>query len=276
MQPLRAALSSWQPATVIAGDPLSHLRAQWATIVGEDIASNSRPAELIRGSLLVVTRSSAWSQQLSFLSERIVDAVRASTGVSLEGVRFRVGRIGSRSGPSSSGRKAASRKRTAPRPAADTLESAVAMFRDDVTSAQRAKASAGWKECNRCGIRIVPDTGSFCAPCVNARGAERSAAIARLLFEVPFLGYSGISDHVENLSRDEYERVRAKLLARWWDALMQLRRSGRKRVSRRERDIVSSYVLLKTRLDPEKIAPAVVRDLLGEELYNIFYGSDET
>ena len=86
----------------------------------------------------------------------------------------------------------------------------------------------------------------------------------------------GISDHVENLSRDEYERVRAKLLARWWDALMQLQRSGRKRVSRRERDIVSSYVLLKTRLDPEKIAPAVVRDLLGEELYNIFYGSDET
>jgi hypothetical protein len=276
MQPLRAALSSWQPATAIAGDPLSHLRAQWATIVGEDIASNSRPAELIRGSLLVITRSSAWSQQLSFLSERIVDAVRASTGVSLEGVRFRVGRIGSRSGLSSSGRKAASRKRTAPRPAADTLESAVAMFRDDVTSAQRAKAGAGWKECNRCGIRIVPDTGSFCAPCVNARGAERSAAIARLLFEVPFLGYSGISDHVENLSRDEYERVRSKLLARWWDALMQLQRSGRKRVSRRERDIVSSYVLLKTRLDPEKIAPAVVRDLLGEELYNIFYGSDET
>ncbi len=275
MQPLRVALSTWQPAKVVAGDPLSHLRAQWATIVGEDIASNSRPAELIRGSLLVVTRSAAWSQQLSFLSERIVEAVRDSTAVSLEGVRFRVGRIGSRSGPSSE-RKSAARKRTAPRAAADTLESAVAMFRDDVTSAERAKAGAGWKECNRCGIRIVPHTGSFCAPCVNARGAERTAAIARLLFEVPFLGYSGISDHVENLSRDEYERVRSKLLARWWDALMQLRRSGRKRVSRRERDIVSSYVLLKTRLDPEKIAPAVVRDLLGEELYNIFYGSDET
>jgi len=275
MQPLRAALASWQPAKTVAGDPLSHLRAQWATIVGEDIASNSRPAELVRGSLLVVTRSSAWSQQLSFLSERIVDAVRASTGVSLEGVRFRVGRIGSRSGASPA-RTALARKRTAPRPAADTLESAVAMFRHDVTSAERAKAGAGWKECNRCGIRIVPDTGSFCAACVNARGAERSAAIARLLFEVPFLGYSGISDHVEHLSRDEYERVRSKLLARWWDALKQLQRSGRKRVSRRERDIVSSYILLKTRLDPEKIAPAVVRDLLGEELYNIFYGSDET
>jgi hypothetical protein len=273
MQPLRSALASWQPAKVVTGDPLSHLRAQWATIVGEDIASNSRPGELIRGSLLVVTRSAAWSQQLSFLSERIVDAVRTSTGVSLEGVRFRVGRIGARS-DSSAGRKMSARKRPAPRPAAATLESAVAMFRDDVTSAQRAKAGAGWKECNRCGIRIVPDSGPFCSPCVNARGAERSAAIARLLFEVPFLGYAGISDHVEHLTRDEYERVRAKLLARWWDALVQLQRSGRKRVTRRERDIVSSYVLLKTRLDPERIAPTVVRDLLGEELYKIFYGSE--
>lgn len=273
MQSLRSALSAWQPANVAAGDPLSHLRAQWATIVGEDIASNSRPAELIRGSLLVVTRSAAWSQQLSFLSERIVEAVRESTGAALEGVRFRVGRIGSSTG-SSPVRKAAARKRPAPRAAAATLESAVAMFRDDVANAQRAKAGAGWKECNRCGIRIVPETGPFCAPCVNARGAERSAAIARLLFEVPFLGYSGISDHVENLTRDEYERVRAKLLARWWDALAQLQRSGRKRVTRRERDIVSSYVLLKTRLDPERIAPAVVRDLLGEELYKIFYGSE--
>lgn len=273
MQLLRSALSTWQPAKVVAGDPLSHLRAQWATIVGGDIAGNSRPAELVRGSLLVVTRSAAWSQQLSFLSERIVEAVRASTGVSLEGVRFRVGRVGSTTGLSP-GRKAAARKRAAPRPAAETLESAVAMFRDDVTNAQRAKAGAGWKECNRCGIRIVPETGAFCAACVNARGAERSAAIARLLFEVPFLGYSGISDHVENLTRDEYERVRARLLARWWDALMQLQRSGRKRVTRRERDIVSSYVLLKTRLDPERIAPAVVRDLLGEELYKIFYGSE--
>jgi hypothetical protein len=273
MQLLRSALSSWQPAKIVADDPLSHLRAQWATIVGEDIALNSRPSELIRGSLLVITRSAAWSQQLSFLSERIVEAVRSSTGVSLEGVRFRVGRIGARTGPSAA-RKAAARKRTAPRPAAATLESAVAMFRDDVTSAQRAKAGAGWKECNRCGIRVVPETGPFCAPCANARGAERSAAIARLLFEVPFLGYSGISEHIENLSRDEYERVRAKLLARWWDALMQLQRSGRKRVTKRERDIVSSYVLLKTRLDPEKIAPAVVRDLLGEELYKTFYGSE--
>ena len=272
MQTLRSVLAVWQPAAAIADDPLSHLRAQWATIVGEDIAANSRPAELIRGSLLVVTRSSAWSQQLSFLSERIIETVRAATSVTLEGVRFRVGRITNR--PAAAERKLLARKNLERHAESATLESAVALFREDVTSAQRAKAGAGWKECNRCGIRIVPDTGQFCAPCTNVRSVERSATIARLLFEVPFLGYSGIAEHVENLSRSEYETVRGKLLARWWDALTQLRRSGRKRVVRRERDIVSSYVLLKTGLDPERIAPAVVRDLLGDDLYAIFYGSE--
>jgi len=275
MQPLRSILSAWQPAAAIADDPLSHLRGQWATIVGEDIAANSRPAELVRGSLLVVTRSSAWSQQLSFLSERIVEAVRAATGATLEGVRFRVGRISSRS-RAPAARKALAHKNRDRHAESATLESAVALFREDVASAQRAKASAGWKECNRCGIRIVPDTGPFCAPCTNVRSAERSATIARLLFEVPFLGYAGIADHVENLTRHEYESVRGKLLARWWDSLTQLRRSGRARVGRRERDIASSYVLLKTGLDPERIAPAVVRDLLGDDLYAIFYGNEST
>jgi hypothetical protein len=273
MRPLRSVLGSWQPGSAVQDDPLSHLRAQWATIVGEEIAANSRPSELIRGSLLVVTRSSAWSQQLSFLSERVVEAVRDATGATLEGIRFRVGRIGTRAHPGAS-RSRSSRKQPQPRVAAATLESAVAIFREDVANAQRAKAGAGWKECNRCGIRIVPQTGSFCAPCANALSAERSAKIARLLFEVPFLGYAGIAEHVEGLTRDEYEAVRAKLLVRWWDALAQLRRSGRKRVSRRERDIASSFVLLKTGLDPEKIAPAVVRDLLGDDLYAVFYGNE--
>ena len=273
MHSLRSVLSAWQPAKVVKDDPLSHLRAQWATIVGEDIAANSRPSELTNGVLLVVTRSSAWSQQLSFLSERIVDAVREATGVSLERVRFRVGRIANRA-DAPAGRKSRARKNRDRHAEPATLESAVALFREDVAKAQRAKAGAGWKECNRCGIRIVPDTGQFCAPCTNVRSAERSATIARLLFEVPFLGYSGIAEHVENLTRGEYERVRGKLLSRWWDALTQLRRSGRKRVSSHERDVASSYVLLKTGLDPERIAPAVVRDLLGDDLYQIFYGNN--
>lgn len=273
MRPLRSVLQTWQPGNAVHDDPLSHLRAQWATIVGEEIAANSRPAELIRGSLLVVTRSSAWSQQLSFLSERIVEAVRNATGATLEGIRFRVGRIGSRAHPGVV-RRRSRRAQPKPRAAAETLESAVAMFRADVANAQRAKAGAGWKECNRCGIRIVPESGQFCTPCASAWNAERSASIARLLFEVPFLGYAGITEHVEGLTRAEYEKVRTKLLSAWWDTLAQLRRSGRKRVSRRERDIASSFVLLKTGLDPEKIAPAVVRDLLGDDLYAVFYGNE--
>jgi hypothetical protein len=35
-------------------------------------------------------------------------------------------------------------------------------------------------------------------------------------------------------------------------------------------------VLLKSELEPDKIAPAVVRDLLGDELHEIFYGNENS
>lgn len=274
MRPLRTLLSAWQPAAHDIADPLSQIRAQWTTIVGDEIAANSRPVELSRGALIVVTRSSAWSQQLSFLSERIIAALTDATGTKLDQVRFRVGRVAQQR-LSVVGRKDVRRARVREADPSPTLESAVASFRDDVQKAQRAKSNAGWKECRRCGASVVADSDTLCAPCLNARANERAATLARLLFEVPFLGYAGIAEHVENLSRDEYESVRSKLLARWWDLLTQLRLSGRARVTKYERDVASSYVLLKTGLDPERIAPAVVRDLLGDDLYNTLYLSQE-
>ncbi|HEV2261166.1 MAG TPA: DUF721 domain-containing protein [Candidatus Rubrimentiphilum sp.] len=274
MQPLRSLLSAWQPGSSDLSDPLSQIRAQWTTIVGDEIAANSRPVELARGALIVVTRSSAWSQQLSFLSERIIAAVAQATQTKLDQVRFRVGRVAQRQ-LNVVGRKEIRRSRLREVQPAPTLDSAVATFREDVQKAQRAKASAGWKECNRCGAPVVADTEALCSPCANARANERAATLARLLFEVPFLGYAGIAEHVENLSRNEYDSVRSKLLARWWDLLTQLRASGRARVTKYERDVASSYVLLKTELDPERIAPPVVRDLLGDDLYNMLYGSEQ-
>jgi hypothetical protein len=113
-------------------------------------------------------------------------------------------------------------------------------------------------------------------PCENAQAQERGAHIARLLYEAPWLGYTGIAAVVPKLSRQEYEAVRLALLRRWKDTLERMRRSVRPRVTTRDRSIASSYVLLKSELDPDKIAPAVVRDLLGDELHDLFYGNENT
>jgi len=95
-----------------------------------------------------------------------------------------------------------------------------------------------------------------------------------LLFDVPWLGFAGAAAVVEGLTQHEYESIRRKLLATWWESLQRIRREGRRRLSTRERLIASSYVLLKSGLDPERIAPAVVRDLLGDELHHLIYGNE--
>jgi hypothetical protein len=103
---------------------------------------------------------------------------------------------------------------------------------------------------------------------------EREARVARLLFEAPWLGFAGIAQLVDGLTLADYEAVRVRLLRRWKDALERVRRTGGAQLTARDRMIASSYVLLKSELDPERIAPAVVRDLLGDELHDIFYGSE--
>ncbi|HEY9179354.1 MAG TPA: DUF721 domain-containing protein [Candidatus Baltobacteraceae bacterium] len=276
MKPLAQALGAWKPQALHPHDPLAVLQAEWPHIVGDDVAANTRPAEIVRDALLVVTRSSAWSQQLAFLSERVLQAVAQRSGVSVHSLRFRVGRIREAAGASVPRRGRSDRAKPAKRGTepAPSLEDAVARFRADVAAAQRAKAAAGWKECVRCGALTAP--GPFCVPCGNAHAQERDAQVARLLFEVPWLGYAGIAPLVPGLQPAEFEVVRLRLLRRWKDTLERIRRSVRPRVTTRDRSIASSYVLLKSQLEPDKIAPAVVRDLLGDELHDIFYGNENS
>ena len=40
----------------------------------------------------------------------------------------------------------------------------------------------------------------------------------------------------------------------------------------RERLVASSYVLLQSKLAPEAIMPATVRNILGDELHDLLYG----
>lgn len=280
MKPLSRALTAWRPQALHPDDPLSVLQTEWAQIVGEDVAAQSRPAEIVRDALVVVTRSSAWSQQLSFLSERVLHAVQERAGISVRSLRFRVGRVRE---PAVAG-GSATRKKRGPRSKPDsralepaaTLEAAMARFRADVQAAQRAKAAAGWKECMRCGARTHTASGPFCVPCSNTDAQERDAQVARLLFEAPWLGYAGIAPLVQGLTRGQFEAIRLALLRRWKDSLERIRRSVRPRITMRDRSIASSYVLLKSELEPDKIAPAVVRDLLGDELHEIFYGNENS
>ncbi len=279
MLKLGDALGGWNPAegrTGQATDPLVLLGAAWAEIVGENNARKSHPSKIEGDTLVIKTAGSGWSHALSCESTQIVAAIRARVPkANIEKLRFRIGTIAASGSPSAGKRvmgKAASHDTRTP--VADADE-ALARLRTDVEAAERAKRARGWKECAGCTALIEPESGPFCVTCKIARNDDRERLVSRLLFEAPWLGYAGTSSLVEGLTRDEYERIRWRLLTRWWERLSRARRSGKLSRDGSERLIASSYVLLKTELAPERIGPATVRNVLGDELHELLYGTEQ-
>ncbi|HXO18181.1 MAG TPA: DUF721 domain-containing protein [Candidatus Dormibacteraeota bacterium] len=273
MLKLGAALAGWAPANAAPRDPVELVEAGWADIVGAEVARNSHPARIDDGTLVIFTRSSGWSHQLSFLGDHVLAAVAArlpDAGVAR--LRFRVGRVPQRGVPPARAGRTAGRRSAVERPATATAAEALARFRGDVEASQRARRSAGWQACQACGALAVARDGEFCAACASARSQERAAAAARVLFEAPWLGYGGTAALVSGLQEGEYEHIRTGLLKHWWGMLAQARAAKRLSRDGRERLVASSYVLLQSKLPPERIMPATVRNVLGDELHDLLYG----
>ncbi len=268
------ALGAWRPADERAPtDPIALLEAGWPEIVGPEVARNSHPARIAGDALTIVTRSSAWSHQLSFLSDHIVRAVSARlAGTPIVRLRFRVGRLPQRRSalpPRRVDRAAAPRgARPAPASSAEALE----RFRSDVERRRGARRAEGWKECRACSALLEPPAEGLCQTCIAARAQSIGTATARLLFEAPWLGYAGTAALVNGLEEREYQRLRRQMLTHWWGTLARARAAKQLSRDGRERLIASSYVLLRSNLAPEEIVPATVRSILGDELHELLYG----
>ncbi|HTX60000.1 MAG TPA: DUF721 domain-containing protein [Verrucomicrobiae bacterium] len=277
MLKLAEALRAWSPAEGAGtADPVVLLGAAWSEIVGEHNAANSHPAQLAGDTLMIVTTSSVWSAQLSYLAEQILETVHLRLPrAGIARVRFRVGKLpvrGSRTRATRvmGGDAAASETRV---PALDARE-ALRRFRASVEGAQRAKRARGWKQCLRCDALIAPDDGPLCTACEIAGEAERERQISRLLFEAPWLGFGGTAELVEDLRVHEYESVRRRLLSRWWDRLRRVQVTGKLSRDGTDRLIASSFVVLKSEARPERLTQAIVRNLLGDDLYGLLYETE--
>lgn len=277
LKPLADVLVHWRPQATAGGDPLARASEAWPTVVGAEIARHSHPLHISGDALVVATRSSAWSEQLSFLAERILASLRDEFGLNeLARLRFRAGKLARRA-PTRVIRGTTAGRPRPPRQheRAATTEEAIERFRAAVARLQRAKSGAGWKECRRCATLIPPGDRATCTACEVLIARDRERFVARLLFEVPWLGYAGTAALVDGLERSEYDAIRTRLLARWWETLVRAARSGRPKPDRRERLIASSYVIVRSGLEPEEIAPATVRNVLGDEIFEFLYGVRE-
>lgn len=276
MLKLSQAISEWTPAgEPYSADPLTLLRAGWREIVGTEVAKNSAPSRVIAGTLIVVTRSAAWSHQLSFLADHVREAVAARLpSAGIERLRFRVGALPKRYSAPHAHHCDALISRPAAQPESASAGESLARFARNVEGSKRAKRDVGWKECESCGALMAPSRARHCITCGAARLQERTLAAARLLFEAPWLGFAGTAELIDGLCKSEYEGVRNQLLRRWWGLLEQTRVAGRLSRDGRERLVASSYVVLRSKLPPEEIAPATVRNVLGDELHDLLYADE--
>jgi len=272
LRPLRVAVADWTPGRDVANDPLHAIGASWAAIVGADVALHSAPLEIAGKTLIVATKSSAWSQQLQFLSDAILAGVRAvAAGAGIERIAFRAGSLRSRAAEQARTSPARRRRRVAgpaPGEAAPDLQTAFERFRDRVRALRRAHGTA----CPACGAPGDDRDGAPCAPCAGRAAAERALGLERILYAAPWLALAELREQLPDLSGSEYERARQRLLQRWWLVLERARRTGRLSAAGLERHVASSYVLLQSRLPPDRISPAVVRNLLGDELEALLWG----
>jgi hypothetical protein len=271
-------MARWTPArSARIEDPVTAIATAWAEIVGADIARNSQPVRIERGTLLIVTTSGAWGQQLTFLADGVLAAVRErAPQTSVARLRFKVGKITAvrrRTAPATTAMPKAAVPRAS---AAETAAEALAAFRRHVEGWERAKRAAGWKECGNCNALLRPSSAARCAACESALTLRRTERAARLLAEAPWLGYAGTAELVDELSRTEYEVLRARLLSDWRQSLERARATSAEHPAPGERGLASAYVLLATRLRPHEIDPAVMRGVLGDASYDRLYETQRT
>ena len=274
MKSLAESLKGWSPVAGAPADPVLDLGSRWPELVGGSVAANSRPLKIERGVLTVVTRSSAWSQQLSFLAERILKSIATTVpGAGIERLTFKVGRLAAprrRPVAAASASVGQGGATAAFEPAVDTA-AAVARFRARVEAYWRAKRTAGWNPCPRCGVPLAPGSASHCGVCADARIGERTSAVMRLLYEMPLIGFEAANESVPDLNRKEFGAIRSRLLKRWWTILQRAVRAGTLTRDGRERAIAQSYVMLKSGMTADRLAPATVRNELGDDLYALIY-----
>jgi hypothetical protein len=290
LRPLRTAVEAWRPGKSIAADPLHRIASAWSDIVGRNVAANSEPIALDGTTLLVATQSSAWSQQLQFLSPAILRALAALPEASdVSRLAFRTGLRRRSRRPvavavhaSTSTEAIANRTRPAAESAAasgvaSALDATEALERLRQRVRVRAARRAATGACPSCGASLGDEPRSGpCAPCAAESDRARQTEIARLIYMTPWLGLAELREHVPDLGGAEFESARRALLQRWWLMLERARRARKLSPSGIERHVASSYVLLHSRLAPDRITPAIVRNLLGDEIVALVWPVQET
>lgn len=288
-RPLKSLLSRWKPtgaamqARLSRDDVLAHVSVAWPATVGSGVAARSRPLKFNAGTLVVLTASSAWSDELSLLAPRIIEGLqRSCPQAGVRQLRFRVasgrskalldGLTRRRSENGGDARTATRRLVTVGThaqltPPAESVVERVAQIRHRQPELDRERDRLGWRRCEHCGRRfLMRATENACAPCSEEVRRSLDARVERALMQAPWLQFAQLAEHLPEATQRVAERVRRRLLTRWQGELDHAqRRLRRGAVTPHDRVIAWGYVMLLAGLPQSALGPAVVSDVLGRD-----------
>ncbi|MEL7568809.1 MAG: DUF721 domain-containing protein [Dehalobacterium sp.] len=254
----------------------------WESVVGEMIIKHASVVEMHRGVLFVHVDHPVWIQHLSFAAQDIKNRLNETIGEKVvKEIRFKAGNRCNEQKIKQDIGKTASRKRALSFEELEKIEAMVKEIGDleirkVVASLIRQgkiitleKQEAGWIECSLCGMMIEPKKKK-CFYC----GLKELESLRRktrfLLWELPWLSYQEISSHISGLNKDIYDTVRREMIQELW---LQIRTAAKSRNGQKIPNAhVQTYVMLRTRMSPEKLTPEIIWQTLGENIANKLLG----
>lgn len=254
----------------------------WESVVGETIIKHASVVEMHRGVLFVHVDHPVWIQHLSFAAQDIKNRINRAIGEKVvKEIRFKAGNRCNKQKIKQDIGKKEPRKYDLSFEELGKIEAMVEEIGDPeirkvVASLIRQgkiitleKQEAGWIKCPLCGMMIEPKKKK-CFYC----GIKELELLRRktrfLLWDIPWLSYQEISSHISGLNKDIYDAVRREMIQELW---MQIRTAAKSRDGQKiPKSHVQTYVMLRTRMSPEKLTHEIIWQTLGENIANKLLG----
>ena len=209
--------SDLKTAKEMAG--LGKLSFLWKSLVGQDLASVTYPARLIRGKLIVSCLNSAWLHTFRFIQPQLLEKVGEQfPELFIQHIFGKLGGIPEPSEKDSDNDWPDWRSEDSPElPACGNqeLRQQVRRCQQKLQARNRALFGKGFSLCRSCHATMVQNAEDTCAICSFHRQQEVFMEIQRYVIDTPWITLEEIQKELPNVCHEELGRVKNSLAVKY-------------------------------------------------------------
>lgn len=243
---------------------------KWREIVGEDIATHTRPKRVDRGELLVGTSNSVWAHHLMTMKEDIINKLNIYSGEKvIKDIKFQAGYF----------KNDKNEEKVEEKNEFTIYWKNIVLSQEDLNSVltisncvedeklrekvkkilikdkshKKAKQGQEWKKCNKCQI-LCPPGELFCTSCILEERETNKINVRKLLRQAPWLNYSECVELIPCRETD-YNTIRNELM----DLFLKEIENGKKNDLQ-----VATFVMLVNKIKPAMITEQIINSTIDK------------